>query len=146
VINASSVTQSGAGLYKFTNCVVDGVPTSGGLDGNTQTFRTFRTSVIDGTPYGGLSWVGDDVSTNANGERASLKVTGRGTSGQSKFELMTASSSTGKITTYFMHGNGTPEGAVTAPVGSIYLNFAGGAGTTFYIKESGTGDTGWVGK
>lgn len=37
----------------------------------------------------------------------------------------------------------TPEGNVTAGVGSIYLNLAGGAGTVFWIKESGTGNTGW---
>lgn len=41
---------------------------------------------------------------------------------------------------------GSPEGAVTAPVGSIALRTDGGAGTSFYVKESGTGNTGWVGK
>lgn len=43
-------------------------------------------------------------------------------------------------------GSGTPEGAVTAPVGSLYTRTNGGAGTTLYIKESGTGNTGWVAK
>lgn len=42
-------------------------------------------------------------------------------------------------------GSGTPEGAVTAPVGSLFLRTNGGAGTTLYVKESGTGNTGWVG-
>jgi hypothetical protein len=37
----------------------------------------------------------------------------------------------------------TPEGNVTAGVGSIYLNLAGGAGTVLWVKESGTGNTGW---
>lgn len=37
----------------------------------------------------------------------------------------------------------TPEGNVTAGVGSIYVNLAGGAGTVLWIKESGTGNTGW---
>jgi hypothetical protein len=46
----------------------------------------------------------------------------------------------------FFWGTGTPEGAVTAPVGCIYLRLNGGAGTTLYVKESGTGNTGWVGK
>ena len=45
-----------------------------------------------------------------------------------------------------MRGNGTPESAVVAGLGSTYTNVAGGAGTSFYIKESGTGNTGWVGK
>jgi hypothetical protein len=40
--------------------------------------------------------------------------------------------------------SGTPEGAVTAPVGSLFLRTDGGTGTTLYVKESGTGNTGWV--
>lgn len=43
-------------------------------------------------------------------------------------------------------GTGSPEGAVTAPVGIIYLRDDGGAGTTLYVKESGTGNTGWAAK
>lgn len=43
-------------------------------------------------------------------------------------------------------GAGSPEGVKTAPVGSTYRRTDGGAGTTFYVKESGTGNTGWVAK
>jgi hypothetical protein len=43
-------------------------------------------------------------------------------------------------------GSGTPEGAVTAPVGSIFLRSDGGASTTFYVKQTGTGNTGWAAK
>ena len=43
-------------------------------------------------------------------------------------------------------GTGSPETVVTAPVGSLYLRSDGGAGTTLYVKETGTGNTGWVGK
>lgn len=38
---------------------------------------------------------------------------------------------------------GTPEGAVTAGVGSIYMDTAGSSGTTLYTKSTGTGNTGW---
>jgi hypothetical protein len=41
-------------------------------------------------------------------------------------------------------GTGTPEGAVVAPVGSIYLRTDGGADTSIYFKETGAGNTGWV--
>lgn len=41
---------------------------------------------------------------------------------------------------------GTPEAAITAPVGSIALRTDGGASTTLYVKQSGTGNTGWVAK
>jgi hypothetical protein len=43
-------------------------------------------------------------------------------------------------------GTGTPEGVVTALVGSLYIRTDGGASTTLYVKESGTGNTGWVAK
>ena len=40
-------------------------------------------------------------------------------------------------------GNGAPESVVTAPVGSIFMRVNGGASTTMYLKETGTGSTGW---
>lgn len=43
-------------------------------------------------------------------------------------------------------GTGTPEGNITADVGSTWQRSDGGAGTSFYVKESGTGNTGWVAK
>jgi hypothetical protein len=40
-------------------------------------------------------------------------------------------------------GTGTPEGAVTAPIGSVFLRTDGGNSTAVYVKESGSGNTGW---
>jgi hypothetical protein len=48
---------------------------------------------------------------------------------------------TGITTTY---GTGTPEGVVTAPIGSEFIRTDGTAGTIKYGKKSGTGNTGWV--
>lgn len=45
-----------------------------------------------------------------------------------------------------MEGNGTPEAVVTAGAGSRYWRLNGGAVTTLYVKETGTGNTGWVAK
>ena len=39
-----------------------------------------------------------------------------------------------------------PEGSVSAEPGSMYLNTSGGPGVTLYVKESGSGNTGWVAK
>lgn len=47
---------------------------------------------------------------------------------------------------FVLRGSGTPEGAVTAAVGTLFLRSDGGAGTTLYVKESGSGNTGWIGK
>lgn len=43
-------------------------------------------------------------------------------------------------------GEGSPEGVVTAPIGALYTDTAGGAGTTLYVKESGVSNTGWIAK
>jgi len=43
-------------------------------------------------------------------------------------------------------GSGSPEGVITAPVGSFFSRTDGGSGTSFYVKESGSGNTGWVAK
>jgi hypothetical protein len=46
-----------------------------------------------------------------------------------------------------LRGTGTPEGAVNAVVGSHFHRTDGGAGTSFYVKESGgSGSKGWVAK
>jgi hypothetical protein len=48
----------------------------------------------------------------------------------------------GYATTF--QGTGVP--AFAAVVGSLYLRQDGGTGSTLYVKESGTGTTGWVAK
>lgn len=45
-----------------------------------------------------------------------------------------------------LRGAGSPEGVVTANVGALYSRTDGGASTTLYVKESGTGNTGWIAK
>ena len=43
-----------------------------------------------------------------------------------------------------LSGSGSPEGAVTAPVGSVFMRTDGGADTVAYWKTSGTGNSGWT--
>jgi len=45
-----------------------------------------------------------------------------------------------------LNGSGSPEGAVVGSVGDLYLRKDGTTGQVFYVKESGTGNTGWVAK
>ena len=45
-----------------------------------------------------------------------------------------------------LSGSGSPEGVVTAPHCSTYQRTDGGAGTSYYVKETGSGNTGWVAK
>jgi hypothetical protein len=68
-----------------------------------------------------------------------------------KWEILRASSGTeademspvGNTVGLTRQCTGTPESQVNAPVGSLCVRTDGGNGTCLYIKESGTGDTGW---
>ncbi len=43
----------------------------------------------------------------------------------------------------FIAGTGSPESAVTANICDLFQRSDGAAGTALYVKESGTGNTGW---
>ena len=62
------------------------------------------------------------------------------------------SSNTGQVNQYEIHGTGMPNGKVTAPIGTTYVDTAVTNGALKWIKRSGnhnqgwevlTGDTGW---
>ncbi|HLX64565.1 MAG TPA: hypothetical protein VKX17_25050 [Planctomycetota bacterium] len=60
-------------------------------------------------------------------------------------QVSAATVKVGSATVY--SGAGDPNNSVTGNPGDMYLNTSGGALTTLYIKESGSGtNTGWVGK
>ena len=52
----------------------------------------------------------------------------------------------GSGTIIITSGIGSPEGSLSAPVGSQYTREDGVAGTLVYLKQTGTGNTGWVAK
>lgn len=43
-------------------------------------------------------------------------------------------------------GKGDPNGKVSAIIGSIYMRADGGSKKSLYVKESGSGNTGWIAK
>ena len=52
---------------------------------------------------------------------------------------------TGTLTGRFdLYGSGSPESVITAPIGATWTRSDGSTSTTLYVKESGTGNTGWV--
>ena len=60
---------------------------------------------------------------------------------------------TGRATPYFedylyeitvLLGTGTPENTVSADPGRLYVDQNGSSGSTLYVKQSGTGNTGWI--
>jgi len=86
------------------------------------------------------SWVDLTISNKVHGGK--FRVLGENTAGAEK-QLIFLNPNTH---TQILNGSGSPEGAVLGQVGSIYMRSDGGAGTSFYVKESGTGTTGWVAK
>lgn len=57
---------------------------------------------------------------------------------------VTLSNAAGQVS--WTTGTGTPESVLTAGPGSMYTDIAGGVGATLYVKETGTGNTGWAAK
>jgi len=96
--------------------------------------------------YTGYFYSRDGTSTftevsNNNYDMSDLNSAGQSDGAAAR--MLTVNNSTGAIMT---NGQGSPESVVTAHIGSMYLRTDGGASTVLYIKESGTGNTGWVAK
>lgn len=116
----------------------------------TQTNTATATNYValkTGSGTVGFGWAGGSGIGLNTALRFLLSGTQYGTLDVDKFRLDVAGMS-------FMHvngvlwrsGSGSPEGVITAPIGSLYSRSDGGAGTSLYVKESGSGNTGWVGK
>ena len=98
---------------------------------NAQTFRLYETDSGANDEYLELT-----AASGTNLIRP--QATGTGTASVVRYHTTT--------TVFWTSGSGSPESVVTAPVGSLYTRTDGGAATTLYVKESGTGSTGWVAK
>lgn len=55
----------------------------------------------------------------------------------------TASNTGGQVNEYEIHGTGMPNGKVTAPVGTTYVDTAVTSGALKWIKRQGSGNQGW---
>jgi hypothetical protein len=98
---------------------------------NAQTFRVYETDSGANDEY-------LEISAASGTNLIRPLATGTGTASVVRYYTTTA--------VFITSGAGSPESVVTAPVGSLYTRTDGGAGTTLYVKESGTGSTGWVAK
>jgi hypothetical protein len=54
-----------------------------------------------------------------------------------------AAAANGRTTLELTSGTGTPEGAVTATVGGLFIQTDAAAGESFWYKKTGSGNTGW---
>lgn len=105
------------------------------INGNLQLncFASFHTSIVpqrDGDQDLGYSTAPGVGSSNKRWRHLAI-------SGELFF---------GSANTRLQSGTGSPESVKIGNVGDLYTDVTGGAGTTLYVKESGTGSIGWIGK
>lgn len=115
--------------------------------GATDTWLQGWTSTLY-TTGGALLWAGNDMAVEYV-PPGKVKRWGVGTAGGAYMEYAIGGLTLvgqNLIAANVKRGAGTPEGSVTGVVGDIYQRTDGGAGTCLYVKESGTGNTGWVAK
>lgn len=100
---------------------------------------------IDGAGNVGLNGdltIGDDLDVTDDVHIGSdLTTDGNTLCGGETRTLATAGFRMGNVK--WLSGSGSPESVITAVVGSLFSRTDGGAGTSLYIKESGSGNTGW---
>jgi hypothetical protein len=142
--NAVTNIVTGAGVYAATNRIFTNLPALGyGIPNRGGPFNGDNSATVNKSAE--LYCFGEDTTglvKAAGGHRA---VSQDANWVNTQIELF-ARRGDAIVEALILYGNGTPEGAVTAPRGALFTRSDGGAGTTLYIKESGTGNTGWVAK
>lgn len=123
--NATNVFSTVMNTTNGLQLIIRYVRMAAGADWNTAAVDLVRR--VDSTDQATLRFRGDDVLfLDSSGNWTSLRYL------KTQVE-------------YLFSGSGSPEGSVSAPPGSIYRRTTGGTGTSLYIKENGTGNTGWRG-
>lgn len=118
--------------------------TTSGTGYGPGTFRWRCTAFTSGTAVATLSANTYTVQSWKNSEQATV-FTIRSDGVSLGAISPTSVAASGTITgSNLIRGAGSPEGAVTASVGTLYERTDGGSGTSAYIKESGAGNTGWT--
>ena len=118
--------MSGAGIYIKTPSGLVAAATVPGVQGSQGP----QSSLVPGT-----------ITTGAAGTSAAATITGAGP--VQTLNLTIPRGNTGDPTAYELRGTGSPEGVVTAPVGTYYTDTALTNGAMRWAKKTGTGNTGW---
>ena len=110
------------------------VPANADVDW-TGTFGMWRAGQFPPYDYLGADGVGGAILRSIGNGDVALHPAGGG-----HVRLLSDTEATGYIVTI---GTGSPQGVIAAPPGSDYRNLSGGAGGTLWVKQTGTGTTGW---
>ena len=149
--------SAGAPTYSFTNATNMGMTnTGGGILGfhvggvRVMDLRAAAMFLVPAS-YGlklnsNTSYIDFGVSSDVTLSRNAAGVLQIGTTGTNAAGTALATKYCYSATVCDWAGTGSPETVVTAGIGSTYRRTDGGAATSFYVKESGTGNTGWIAK
>jgi len=132
-----SGVETGRGSLKITHTAAGGDANASGLSIDLQGAGTASKGIFVDSASNGTT--GDLLDLRNNGNR---HFTVRSRAGAFTTPEVVMGNG-GPIWTYC---TGTPEAQITAPVGSLCTRTDGGAATTLYVKESGSGNTGWAAK
>lgn len=124
----------------LNQCLTDGVYTysPSTLNKPTGGYGIIETIVSNGVTHNGTNWIFQRaLVANSNGQILVRQKIANGTWTTWLFTISNV---------IINEGNGSPEGILVAPVGTLYRRLDGGANTTLYVKESGTGNMGWMAK
>lgn len=129
---------------------VDGVLPDPGVDGLLWE-ATLRAAMAGGTEFTFTFRVPPDATALTWGEVVTdllVESTGDPTSfaalaAAAQAAAADAEAAADAITAAFPRGTGSPEGVVTASVGTRYTDTAATTGAILWVKTTGTGNTGW---
>jgi hypothetical protein len=115
---------------------------------NASSFASANITIMNSGRRGSnMAAAVSDISVNTTGANVSIVNCNTTTSQNTAFTLplyANVIATRGRPGTY--QGAGSPEGVVSGVVGSTWLRTDGGASTSFYVKESGISNTGWIAK
>lgn len=142
-INAAGFAAANLALFNFRTGIIDELQLAYRDDtdiNQAMTMKAFMSRNLELITAGGKV-----VMSGASGAMYPLDDNAKslGTIGNRWARLFTEIITMNGIS--ILTGSGIPEGVVTAPVNSLYLNItAGGPATWMYRKNTGSGNTGWV--
>jgi len=138
-INAGGNGNIGAGLYYSTEFIVLSAGQTIVSFSSDTTLSNFALSGLD--VDNGKIFEGVDYDINHNTRQVTLYESYPAGTALSRYREGSDTQDGSNLT-----GVGNPEGVVTAGTGKIYTDSDGGVGSTLYVKETGTGNTGWAAK
>ena len=142
-------SAEGLGTIAYESFVLTGTPPNAIPQAVMGRYNTYSNSILaigNGTSNSGRSNLAEfrRLSITFYETLYSEDITATGTVEANQFTG--DGSGLTNISGTFRRGNGSPEGVVSAPTNTFYINLLGGVNQTLWVKESGSGNTGWVAK